>query len=119
MTSRFSKKVLIEQGELDRFQQRQLRDYSPELQSMARMQNHIRDIISRKNLSAEERLNLISGKQIYFDKLKIETGVLSGTVPAKAAPALPPLTPSVLPNVQAEKGIRSDIASENEDENLE
>ena len=67
MTSSFSKKVLIEQGELDRRQQRQLRDYSPEFQSMARVHNHIRDIMSRKNLSAEERLNLISGEQIHFD----------------------------------------------------
>ena len=82
MTSSFSKKVLIEQGELDRLQQRQLRDYSPELQSMAHLQNHIRNIMSRKNLSAEERLNLISGEQIQFDKLKKETGVLSGTLPA-------------------------------------
>ena len=73
MTSSFSKKVLIEQGELDRLQQRQLRDYSPELQSMARVQNYIRDIMSRKNLSAEERLNLISEEQIQFDKHKKET----------------------------------------------
>ena len=73
MTSSFSKKVLIEQGELDRLQQRQLCDYSPELQSMVRLQNHIRDIMSRKNLSAEERLNLISEEQIQFDKHKKET----------------------------------------------
>ena len=70
MTSSFFKTVLIEQGELDRLQERQLRDYSPELQSMARLQNHIRDIMGRKNLTAEERLNLISGEQIRFDKLK-------------------------------------------------
>ena len=119
MTSSFSKKVLIEQGELDRLQQRQLRDYSPELQSMARLQNHIRDIMSRKNLSAEERLNLISCEQIQFDKLKKETGVLSGTLPAQAAPAPQPPTPSVLLKVQAEKGIGSYIASEDKKENLE
>ena len=39
MTSSFTKKILIEQAELDRLQQRQLRDYSPELQAMARLQN--------------------------------------------------------------------------------
>ena len=119
MTSSFSKKVMIEQSELDRFQQRQLRNYSPELQSMARLQIHIRDIMSSKNLSAEERLNLISGEQIQFDKLKKETKVLRGTLPARAAPAPPPPTPSVLPRVQAENGIGSDIASENKKENLE
>ena len=119
MTSSFSKKVLIEQGELDLLQQRQLRDYSPELQSMARLQNHIRDRMSRKNLSAEELLTLISGEHIYFDKLTKETGVLSGTLPAQAASAPPLQTPAVLHKVQIEKGIGSDIASENEEENLE
>ena len=104
MTSSFSKNVLIEQGELDRLQQRQIRDYSPELQSMARLQNHIRDIMSRENLSAEERLNFISGEQIYFDKLKKETGVLSGALPVQAAPAPQPPTPSVLTKVQAKQG---------------
>ena len=74
--------------------------------------------MSRKNLSAKERLNLISGKQIQFDKLQKETGVLSGTLPAQAAPAPPPLTPSVLPMVQAEKGIGLDIASEDKEENV-
>ena len=53
MTSSFSKNVLIKKSELDRLLQRQLRDYSPELQLMARLQNHIRDIMSRNNLSAE------------------------------------------------------------------
>ena len=119
ITSSFFKQVLIEHGELDRLQQRPLRDYSPELQSMARLQNHIRNIMSRKNLFAEERLNLISGKQIQFDKLKKETGVLIGTLPAPSVPAQPSPTPSVLPKVQAEKGIGLDIASENEEENLE
>ena len=105
MTSNLSKKILIEQGELDRLHQRQLRDYSPELQSMARLQNHIRVIMSHNNLSVEERLNVFSGEQIQFDKLKKETEVLSGTLPAQAASAPPPPTPSVFPKVQAEKGI--------------
>ena len=70
MTSSFTKKISIEQAELDRLQQRQLRDYLPELQAMARLQNEIRDIMARKKLSAEKRLNLISDLQIWFDKLK-------------------------------------------------
>ena len=119
MTSSFSKKVLIKQGELDSLQQRQLRDYSPELQSMARLQNHIRDIMSRRNLFAKEQLNLISGDQIQFYKLKKETGVLSGAQPAQAAPPPPPPAPPVFHKILAEKGIGSDIASEDEDENLE
>ena len=85
MTSSFSKKVLIEQAELDRLQQRQLRDHSPELQAMARMLNQMRDIMAHKKLTAEERLNSISNLHIRFDKLKKESGVLTGALPAQGA----------------------------------
>ena len=70
MTSRFSKKVLIEQAELDRLQQRQLREYSAELQAMVRLLNNMMDITANKKLNAEERLNSISCLQIQFDKVK-------------------------------------------------
>ena len=71
--SSFSKKVLIEQAELDRLQQRQLREYLPYLQAMVRLLNNMMDIKANKKLNAEERLNSISGLQIQFNKLKKET----------------------------------------------
>ena len=43
MTTSFTKKILIKKAELDRLQQRQLRDYSPELQAIRRLLNDIRD----------------------------------------------------------------------------
>lgn len=89
MTSNFAKKVLIEQAELDRLQQRQLRDFSPELQAMAGLQAGILDIMGRKKLTAEERLNLISSVQISFDNLKKETKMLSGALFPPAANAPP------------------------------
>ena len=116
MTSNFYKKILIEQAELDRLQHRQLREYLPELRAMARLQNQIRDIMARKKLSAEERLNLISDLQIRFDKLKKETGVLSGALPAQATPAPAPAVP---PKILAEKGIGADIELEEEGEDEE
>ena len=42
--SNFSKKVLIEQAELYRLQQRQLREHLPELQAIVRLLNNIMDI---------------------------------------------------------------------------
>ena len=69
--------------------------------------------MGRKKLTAEERLNLISCEQISFDKLNKETGMLSGVVRHPAAPAIPPLK---LAPLKVEKGIGSDIASEDEDE---
>ena len=105
MTSSFSKKVLIEQAELDRLQQRQIREHLPELQAMARMLNNMRDIMANKNLTAEERLNSISDMQIRFDKLKKETGVLSGEFSARPALEPPPAAPQMQLKVLAEKGI--------------
>ena len=70
MTSSLSKTGLIEQAELDRLQQRQLREHSHELQAMARYLNNMGDITANKTIIAEERVNSISGLQIRFDKLK-------------------------------------------------
>ena len=116
MTNSFTKKILIEQAELDRLQQRQLRDYSPKLQAMGRLLNDIRDIMANKKLSAEERINMISGLQIRFDKLKNETGVLSGALPFQAVTAPLPPAPAVLPKILAEKSIGPDIVLEKDEE---
>ena len=74
--------------------------------------------MSRKNLSAQVRLNMIFNEQIQFDIRKKVTGVLTGALPTPTAPAPPLPAPPVLPMVVGKNGIRSDIASENEDENL-
>ena len=76
----FSKKVLIEQAELNRLQQRQLREYSPELQAIIRLLNNMMDITANKKLKAEQRLKSISNLQIQFNKLKKETRLLSGAI---------------------------------------
>ena len=90
MSSSFFKKVLIEQAELDRLQQRQLREHSPELQAIMRFLNNMRDITANKKLTTEKQLNSISGLQIKFDKLNTKTGLLSGTMPPQVAFEAPP-----------------------------
>ena len=75
-----SNNVLIEQTELDRLKQRQLREYSAELQAIVRLLKNMMDITANKKLNAVERLNSISRLQIQFDKLKKETGLLSGAI---------------------------------------
>ena len=79
---------------------------------MARLLNKIRYIMSRKKLTAKERINMISGLQIRFYKLKKTTFVLSAALPAQAAPAQPSPAPAVLPNILAEQGIGPDIVLE-------
>ena len=46
MTTSFSKKVLIDETELDLYQQHQIPEHSPELQEMARMRNIMMDIMA-------------------------------------------------------------------------
>ena len=60
MISSLSIYDLIEQAELDRLQQRQLREHSPELQAMVRLLNNMWNIAAKKKITAKERLNSIS-----------------------------------------------------------
>ena len=114
--SSFSKKVLIEQAELDRLQQRQLREHSPELQAMMRLLNNMMDITANNKLNAEERLNSISGLQIQFDKLKKETGLLSGAIQPQVALEAPQAARPVQPKDLADKGIGPEIESEKDEQ---
>ena len=116
MTNSFTKKIHIEQAELGRYQQRQLRDYSLKLQALGRLLNDIRNIMARKKLSAAKRMNMISCLQSRFDKLKKETGVLSGALPAQAVAAPLPPAPAVLPKILVENGIGPDIVLEKDEQ---
>ena len=58
--SKAMKRVLIDQAELDRITQRQLRGYSPELHSMAALYQQRIDVLARKGLSDGEKLKLLS-----------------------------------------------------------
>ena len=59
----FVKKVLVEQAELDRMQQRELKEYSPELHSLDRLQTHMAKTLALKNLSNEQKLQLLRSYQ--------------------------------------------------------
>ena len=65
--SRFIKRVLIYQAELDRIQ---IREYLPEIQTMARLQDHIINILGREDLTADEKLSMISSSDSRFSKLR-------------------------------------------------
>ena len=112
----FQTNVLIDQAELDRLQQRQLREYSPELQAMVRLLNNMMDITANKKLNAEKRLNSISGLQIQFDKLKNKTGLLSGAIQPQPAHEAPLAARPVQPKVIADKGIGSEIEPETQEQ---
>ena len=114
MTSIFSKNVLIEQAELDRLQQRQLREHLIKIQAMVRILNNMRDITANKKLIAEKRLNSISGLQIQFDKLKKETGLWSGAILPQVALEAPQAARPVQFTVLADNIIGLEIEPEKE-----
>ena len=95
---------MIDAAELDRMQQSQIRNYSPELHSLAELQNQMIEIIGNKTLSSDQKLNLLSNYQGRFDKLKKETGVLVGATTEPDAPANEPEPPQQVlitqPNVE-------------------
>ena len=82
--SSFIKKVLVKQGELDGMQQRQLKNYSPELSALARLRTQMAETLLRKDLSNDQKLQLIYSYQSRFDKLQHDTGVLT------SGPLMPP-----------------------------
>ena len=110
------KKVFIKQVELDRLQERQLREHSPELQAMVRILYNMRDVTANKKLTAKERLNFILGLQIQFDKIIKQTGLLSGAIPPQVAHAAPSAAWPVQPKVLADKGIGLEIEPEKEEQ---
>ena len=115
MSTNMVKKVLVEQAELDRLHQRQLQDYSPELHSLARLQTQMTKVLWRKNLSADQKLDLLLSLQTRFDRLKKDTGALSG------GPSKVQTLPSVKPEDPTEESVLEDDdeADGNETEDTE
>ena len=94
--SSFVKKVLVEQTELGRMLQRQLKEYSPELHSLARLQTHMAETLARKDLSNEQKLQLFSSYQSRFDTLQRDTGVLSSVPLSSSNPPIVQQTSKVV-----------------------
>ena len=72
------------------------------------------DITANKKLNADERLNSIFGLHIQFDKLKKDTGLLSGAIQPQVAHEAPLAAQPIQPKVLADKGIGSKIKQEKE-----
>ena len=83
---------------------------------MERLLNNMRDITANKKLTAEERLHLISGLQIQFDKLKKETGLLSGAISHQVALEAPLAARPVQPKVLTVNNIEPEIDPEEDEQ---
>ena len=85
--SKFVKQILVEEGEYERLRQRQFKEYSPEIQTMVKLEQQIVEILARKDLDPQQKLDLISGLQERFNQLKEQTNTLTGLTAAKGAAA--------------------------------
>lgn len=87
------KMVLLEEGEVERLRQKQIKEYDPTLGAMARAQIELEAVLGNHNLSDEEKLNLLNNVQQKFKKLKSSIGVIpvpATTTILNAVPEEPP-----------------------------
>ena len=75
--SNYVTKVLIEKGELDRLQQRQICEFSPEMHNMANIRTRMAMILDNKTMPAYAKLCLLKTIQTQFDKLQKDIGLTS------------------------------------------
>ena len=103
MTGRFKTLTLIEEAELDRLRQKQIKDYNPSLNSMVKIQSTIDKVFDDPELSDEEKqkvLNTLHERfNFLFNKFKLKgQAALSApvvTIPQPAVPAPRDLIPAV------------------------
>ena len=105
--------MLVDEAELDRLQQRQLREYTPELASLARLKSNMDSILRSSHFSPQKKLTRLAAVQGRFEKIRKDAGVLSST--AAAAIALPPQVAPPQPPQSTDAG-DEDVEEEEEEE---
>ena len=86
--SDYRKMVLLEEAEVDRLRQKQIREYDPTIGAMAHAQADIDDALTKSKLSDEQKLNLLFQAQQRFRHLRASFGPIPSqqTTIAVAAP---------------------------------
>ena len=90
--------MLLEEAEVDRLRQKQIREYDPTLSALGRAQAQMEAFLLDDKLSDEEKLMLIEQAQQKFKRLKSAIGPIDNVQPvivpvAAAAPVVPPGAP--------------------------
>ena len=81
------KMVLLEQAEVERLRQKQIRDYNPTLSAMARAQGDLENILTNNKLTGEEKMILLQEAQQRFTHLKSTMGPIAGAPSVSLAQA--------------------------------
>ena len=69
MTAKFKTMTLVEEAELDRLRQRQIKDYNPALNSLPKIQDPIYKIFDDKEWTDEGKCKILAQHQERFDFL--------------------------------------------------
>ena len=72
-------------GKLERLQHVQLREYSSLVSYMGDFHTMVTQVFGDKHMSAEVKRKILATYQTQFEKLRKDTGLLSGTAPAAGA----------------------------------
>lgn len=83
------KMMLLEEGEVERLRQKQIKEYDPTLSAMARAQLELEAVLANNKLNDEEKLTLLHNAQEKFRQLKSAIGTI---VTPPSIVTLPPLS---------------------------
>ena len=75
--SGFRKMVLVDQGEVDRLRQKQIREYNPTISAMGRTQAELEAVLNNAAISDEDKVAILQETQRRFDRLKSIIGPMS------------------------------------------
>ena len=90
MTGKFKTMTLIEEAEVDRLHQRQIKDYNAALNSLTKIQDQIFKIFHDKEFPNEGKCKILAQLQERFGFLLNKLGI-AGPPPAQVLPPQPAL----------------------------
>ena len=93
MTGKIKTMTLVEESELDRLRQRQIKDYNPALNSLTKIEDQIFKIFDDKELTDEGKCKILAQLQERFgcllNKFKLAGLPPANILPPQPAPSLP------------------------------
>ena len=91
MTGKFKTMIVVEEAELDRLHQRQIKDYNPALNSLPKIQDQILKIFDKYDFSDEGKFKILAQLQERFGFLlnKFKNAGLTPVNVLRPEPAVP------------------------------
>ena len=114
MAGKYKTMTLIEEGELDRLRQRQLKDYNPGLKSLVNIQDQIESIINDPSHDDESKHKILCHLQEKFGYLYKKFQNSSANIVAPIAPIIP-----VAPIEEINEGFENDNEEEGNPEGID